>query len=485
MEVLAITRSNPSKLVLWVLLVIAECFLACSVILYPPYALPLFIGILAVAVLFFYPETAYFLFLLSVICHLFQFQISHAHSVPPRMWRIDIVPMDIASLRSLLTNILVLMAALSWFFARMAKTRLPYPKTALDLPMVFFFGWFVMTLFWTPDWSTGLIVLFALTFCYLGFFLSVTVIRTKKILNIAVWILIFVGLINAAVVAYSLHGEPVWKELYRSENVSIFFNFIHMARKRGMGLIYSPMTSYILNVAIMLAVTMCLVTTSRKRRCVLAAMVLFMTYAHLATLSKGGAIALLAGLSFLTVTSAPLKKRFLTTASVIVMVLIIAAVLVPNTWPWPERAVFFQGRQSLAPRFLIWEAGFESFITTYGFGFGGGAFFPAHSIYLQILYELGIPGLMLWVWLLLKLVFSVRAVLLNESVDPYYRTMTLGFSAGMIAILTVALADSYYFEETMWTFLGVGMAIINLANGSAAKHQEGAVKTCDNAIITS
>ncbi len=472
METLVIPQTNRSRSVLWVLFFFMECLLACAVILYPYYALPLFIAILAVSALFFNPELSYLFFLLSLMCQLFQFQVSSAYSVPPRMWRIDIVPVDIVALRALLTNILVILASFAWAFSRMAKARPPYPRTALDLPAIAFFIWFIITLLWTPDWRVGLIVLFALFCCYLGFFLSVAVIRTKKILNISIWVLIFVGLMNAAVVAYSLHGEPIWQELYRSENISLYFGFIHMARIRGMGFVYSPMTAYLLNITIMLAITMFFVTTRLKTRLILALMILFMVYSHLATLTKGGIIGLLAGLSFMVATCNPFRRRLLTTTAIIIT-LVISAGLVYITWPWPEKAQFLNERQSMAPRYIIWGTGFEEFLGTYGLGFGGGTFYPAHNIFLQILYELGIPGLMFWLWLLFKLFCSVRDVLSKKLIEPYYRTMILGFSAGMISILTVSLVDSYYFEETMWTFLGIGMAMINLANKSLLLAQRG------------
>src|SRR3989338_3364022 len=472
MEARGIPRTNSSRWISWILILMTQCLLAYAVILYPSYALVLFIVSLFVLSLFFYPELSYFLFLLSSMCHLFQFQVSSAHSVPPRMWRIDIVPMDIVALRALLPNVLVVIASLVWGFARMAKARPPYQKTALDLPALFLFLWFVMTLFWTQDLSTGLVVLFSIICCYLGFVLSVTVIRTKKILHIAVWLLICVGLMNAAVAAYSLHGDPVWKEFYRSENVSLYFSFIHMARTRGMGFIYSPMTAYLLNVAILLAVTIFLVTTSLKKRWILALMIFFMAYGHMTTISKGGTLGLLVGLFFMAAACRPLRKHLLFSSAMIITILMISMILVYGTWPWPEKAQLLHGRQSMAQRYLIWGAGFEEFLGTYGFGFGGGAFFPAHSIYLQILYELGIPGLMFWLWLLFKLFCSVRDVLLKKWVEPYYRTMILGFSAAMISVLTVSLADSYYSEETMWTLLGIGMAIVNLANSSACAGQQ-------------
>ena len=93
MEARGIPRTNSSRWISWILILMTQCLLAYAVILYPSYALVLFIVSLFVLSLFFYPELSYFLFLLSSMCHLFQFQVSSAHSVPPRMWRIDIVPM--------------------------------------------------------------------------------------------------------------------------------------------------------------------------------------------------------------------------------------------------------------------------------------------------------------------------------------------------------------------------------------------------------
>jgi O-antigen ligase len=239
-----------------------------------------------------------------------------------------------------------------------------------------------------------------------------------------------------------------------------------MARERGMGFMYSPMSAYFLNITIVLSIAMLLVTKSLKKKVVIALIIFFMVYAHLAAVSKGGLVGLLAALSFIVLTHKIFRKYFFISVFIIAATFIIASVFVYLSWPWPEAAELFHGRKSLFPRMLIWETGFEEFVRTYGFGFGGGSFFPAHSIYLQVLFELGIPGLFIWLWLLLKL-FNILKTSLKKFTDPYYRIMTICFSAGMISILTVGLVDSYYFEEIMWAFLGIGMAIINLSNRSS------------------
>lgn len=157
--------------------------------------------------------------------------------------------------------------------------------------------------------------------------------------------------------------------------------------------------------------------------------------------------------------------------SLIVFILIISAILVYISWPWPEKAEFLRGRQSLSPRLIIWANGFEDLLKSHGFGYGVGCFYPAHSIPFHVLFELGIPGLAIWVWLLLRLFCAVGSSLTKKVIDPYYHKMVVGFSAGMVSILTVGLFDSYYFEEAMWTFLGVGMAILNLSNKSTPVNQ--------------
>jgi hypothetical protein len=466
MDAYTLHRPVFSKLILWIILVLVELFLAWTNVLFPYYVVPISLALLLLGTLFIFPELAYFLFILSFGNHLLHLQINFAHSAP-RLERLAEIPVDIVVLRTPATAFLALLTLLTWILARMAKTSAPYPKTPLDLPLSLFFIWFLISLIWTPDWIPAAIVILMLFCCYIGFYLSLTIIRTKRILEITIGLFIVLGLINSAVVAYSLHGEPVWSEIYRSENISFYFNFIHMARQRGMGLLFSPMTAYFLNIPIMLSLAMLFEKKGFTKRLILGLIIVFFLYALLATLPKGGLLGLFTGSLFMALAYKPVRRHFIIFFSILLVILMGLSFLVYFTWPWPERGGLFMGRESAGVRALIWQNGFEDLLKSYGFGYGCGAFYPAHSIFFQVLFELGLPGFFLFMWILFRLFCAVRSSLSMKSLDPYYGRMILGFSAAMISLLTIGLTDGYYFEDNLWILLGVGMAILNLANRSS------------------
>lgn len=463
MEILARLHLTQSKTFFWPLLVLVQLILACLTILLPYYAVPLFLLAIAMLAMFFYPEFAYYLYVLFISCHLVILQIVNAHSLPARLQYIAGVPIDTVGLPVFAAELLVIVAVILWIFSRMANTRPAYPKTPLDLSMVAFFMWVAFSLFWSVDLNMGFLKLFVLFCCYLGFFLSVAIIRTKKILNTVIWIFIFMGVVNSAVAAYSLRGNPVLKDIYSSGNISLVFSFIHMARQRGMGLSYSQSTAYFLNISIILAIGMFFITKDIKKRLILVLSILFMVYGHLTTSSKAGILGLLSGIIFLVISYKPLRRYWVIALIAIVVILKILSVLVYFSWPWPDRIELMVGRKSLFPREIIWGTGFENLIKSYGFGYGSSSFYPAHSIFFSILFETGIIGFFIWIWLLIRLFNTVRYSL-NKFLSPYYQMMIFIFSAGMISILTFGMFDILYYEEGMWTFMGIGMAIVNMAN---------------------
>ena len=82
----------------------------------------------------------------------------------------------------------------------------------------------------------------------------------------------------------------------------------------------------------------------------------------------------------------------------------------------------------------------------------------AHNIFLQIAVEMGIPGLLVFLWLLFlffKDIFSQRQE------DRYLKVVSIGFCAGIIAILITSFFHDVFHSRQIATLTWyiIGMAI--------------------------
>jgi hypothetical protein len=469
METLTFPKTCQSASALWSILIIFEFFLAISILIYSYYAIVLFFFFLLVIAIFSLPELAYFLFLFNIVNHLFQLQINYAFSDPPRLWRMEGIPVDIVLVPGLIVDFLILLAGLSWFMSRLAKVRPPYPKTALDLPMLVFFLWLLLSLLWATDWAPALIQIIIMICSYLAFYLSVAVLRTKKLFHAAIWTLIAAGVVNAAIAIYSLRGEALFEMLHIQENLRVYFTMMTAARQRGSGLTYTLFTADFLNIVIMLGIGLAIVIKEIKIKIFLALLLLGITYGSITTLSKAGLFSLGGGLLFFILSYKSARKRWF-----IIMpagFIIIAALLqtLPLNYPWPERAELFRERLSFFARSLIWENGLEDLIASYGMGYGVGSFYFSHNLCLDVLFNFGIIGLAIWLWLLYRLYYCLKSSIIKNPVDRDYKVMLIAVSAGFVSLFIFGLSNGFYFEEKNWALFGISMALVNLIQTDEAK----------------
>ncbi|MFH1366374.1 MAG: O-antigen ligase family protein [Patescibacteria group bacterium] len=95
---------------------------------------------------------------------------------------------------------------------------------------------------------------------------------------------------------------------------------------------------------------------------------------------------------------------------------------------------------------------------------------PAHvelfpypdNLFLVVWSELGLAGLLIFGWLIIKFIWEIIS-LLKKNIEPYYHQILLGLSAVMIYIFIHGLIDTPYFKNDLsvmfWLFLGI-LAVI-------------------------
>ena len=132
---------------------------------------------------------------------------------------------------------------------------------------------------------------------------------------------------------------------------------------------------------------------------------------------------------------------------------------------------------SAAGRLYTWKQALKVFASSplIGIGYWGGryhgafGFSTAHSQYLTILAETGILGFAIFCWLLVRM-FKNSAYLYRTSEVPFLRSLSVGYSAGLIGVLIHGI-----FGETLTSFRMTGPLWFMTALVIVAQrfHQEG------------
>lgn len=195
--------------------------------------------------------------------------------------------------------------------------------------------------------------------------------------------------------------------------------------------------------------------------CVVAACV----YCLLFALSRGGYAAFLIGLIYL----GSVKNRLL-----LVGVFIFLATWQGLVPPAVRERVAMTDEggvvdHSAASRLSLWEEAMQVFqadplfgtgFNTYAYGSHVGGYGDTHNVFVKVLVETGLTGLLLFLAIFRKL-FQIGFRLHRTAIDPFLKSIGLGFSALMIAAFVANLfGDRWmYFEITGYTFAFAAMAV--------------------------
>lgn len=87
-------------------------------------------------------------------------------------------------------------------------------------------------------------------------------------------------------------------------------------------------------------------------------------------------------------------------------------------------------------------------------------FLHAHNVFLQIAVEMGIPGLLAFLWLLF---LFFKDIFFQRQEDKYLKVVSIGFCAGIIAILITSLFHDVFHSRQIatltWYVMGMAIAI--------------------------
>ncbi|OGS73099.1 MAG: hypothetical protein A3F91_08070 [Flavobacteria bacterium RIFCSPLOWO2_12_FULL_35_11] len=453
----------------WILVLLFNLLLGYTATFMPQYIISIFLGLVLMFFIITSPEFSYFLVILLSVNQLILIESIMPDPRPFTFKYLDKFHSIDFHIFYILVDIFLSLALISWVLARFSGTRNRYPGTSLDVNIIFFFVWVIFSLSWTPYLSMGLLKITLLFLCFVGFYLSVCIIRTEKMLSIIIGILITLGMINACLAIYSLRGEKYFEPIFKYGNLTFFIHFNTIPKGRGWGLSFPQTTAYFLNTAVFLTLGV-LSRVKNKKKIFYVFLIIVLIIGHLSTLSKAGVIGLIAGFLFIILNYKVLKGYFFTSLIVVVIAVMLMGYVariddIKRTVEGGIGGTVKSGSTSTGPRQIIWKQGFEDLCKNYGLGYGCGKFYLAHSIHFSTLFELGVMGFILWLTLVIKSFLAIRSTL-KRAIDSNYEITILSFTAAWISILVFGLFDLFYWDEMLWTFLGIGMAMLNLVNRS-------------------
>ncbi len=123
-------------------------------------------------------------------------------------------------------------------------------------------------------------------------------------------------------------------------------------------------------------------------------------------------------------------------------------------------------------RLEIWKGAFKMISEQPVFGIGYGLFFPlikyywaggysidAHNTYLIIAAEMGIPALIIFLWIILLTIWHTYRLYKNTS-DPYSRAVALGFLGGLFGLLMSNMFGSRLDSQEVSSYFWILAALI-------------------------
>ena len=347
---------------------------------------------------------------------------------------------------------------LTWIVKLAIKRKIDFTPTSLDYPILFFLiiGFASVVINWTNLYQAGKGVS-NLWEWFFAFYIAVHLIKTKKQLKrfISVWM--------ASTILVTLYG------IY--QYITSPSHFVHS---------FFTLNSYLAQYLILiipLILSLFLFEKVKKEKIFLG-VIFFLTFILLIfTLERGAWLGIIFGL--LTMGIILRDKRILIGLPLLLVLAFFAFS------PFKARAISIVKPSQNLERIYCWKSSFRMIKEHPLAGVGLGNFryvYPnymlpgakeyllhAHNVFLQIAVEMGIPGLLVFLWLLF---LFFKDALAHKGKNEDIRIIRVALSAGIIAILITSLFHDIFHSRQIatltWYIMGVVVASDKLKDEESA-----------------
>lgn len=359
----------------------------------------------------------------------------------------------------------ILFPVLLWIVKMVLQKKLLFSRTSLDLPIAAFFLWGLISLLTATDLRY-----------------SINEIRGEM----ATYFLLFYLVIN------NLRDEEKIKGLIKTLALGVFtmsfygiIEFLQRENRSLTEIVKINSLTVDLGVYLILAVPVVFIlyglSNSIKEKFFMSIVDLIALFALYLTHNRAAWVTFIAQVILLT----SIKKKWKTLLAVIFMIIIlmVIAIFSPvkdvliHEVPVPSPKGEMVGRETALSRIVIWKEGIgkirEHPLT--GIGYGKESFkkaFPdnpimledkglwhTHNIFMEIALEIGIPGLIIFLWLLYSL---TKTIIKGMKTTGFRKVLMTSLLIVLIGFLIRNQFDYIYIDDTalmFWLLMGMGMAM--------------------------
>jgi len=372
-----------------------------------------------------------------------------------------------------ISEAIFILVAVALILNALVKAKIKVQRSKIDLPLILFCGWMLLTLLWSSDLVAGIIQFTRVFFGILLFFLSIHIIKSYQRLHYAINTWIIVGFIVALFAIYEFlsSGLPYFAQHYMKASTVVFTK----ALRSSVFLSPTLLASY-LNLCIFLAIGKLLNLKRDRQKVVMIGVIFILCCALLFTFSRGGWAGFLFGLIYMLYKSNTLKKTIVLILPILlIFILFWGGIIKEVTSARLISYVHPQEDPAFQERLILWHATTKEIILgnpVLGVGIGNSAealdelshYYPVkfqyiHNLYFNILAELGIIGLILFFWICTSIALAIFSFLKENPIEES-RKLIWAFYAGLISYAVHGAVHFSLAERHIWVFLGIGMALI-------------------------
>lgn len=368
----------------------------------------------------------------------------------------------------------LLALALPGFVLRQAARRGGPPRAdGLLVPAMLLFLYGSITVAWSANTDTTLAQLAILAS---NIFLYAVVVRetdSEQAFKVVLWSLVLTGLFEACLVAAfyffkapkTVFMDYPWFDSIRLYIVSNTGFLDQGVLRRGKALTYPHETGLMMGLYAASAFALALFDRRRGVRLFLGGAIVVFITALFATMCRGPIIATAAMALTYFFLNVRLRRRALVCLAVLATVAVVTfkaqdALLNAGAGitvtPRIEKLDLYSSNQV---RFKWWRRAAEASVETgfLGLGPGGASYLLnviyGHSLYFSIFFDFGLPGLVLFLWMLSRFLASALPLLRRQ--DGFLEQAHLLFFVGVVAISIHMLIDLDYNRPVLWFYLAL------------------------------
>ena len=337
-----------------------------------------------------------------------------------------------------------------------------FEGTTLGLPILLFALWAVASVLWGSP-SAAAVPLVHFTYGLAIYFMTVNIIRDQESLRAATTVWILAGTIAALIALYQFTAFP-----------TTGFTKFGQVRTGAFFVSHNRLANF-LAICILICFGRTLTAGNGVARAVYIAAIGVMFTGLLTTLSRASMLGLVAGSIFFAFYAKSLRKPlFLSLITVLITAFAITKGEVVKLYIERFSLVFSALSEVSPKRVTSWQDAYQTFLMSPLVGVGFGNFtkiiaeigtelslLRVHNVYLAVLSELGLIGLLFFLAIMAAIFFYIRKTLKLVRKKDYSYWLCLAATGGLICYFVCTLTQAIYVQERgMWSFIGLSMATL-------------------------